>query len=113
MNNISKYAMCALIAIFFNILVRELSLRLYDRLYSIIISVLSGTVIGLIVKYLLDKKYIFKHYVNGLINNGKMLAFYISTGIITTLIFWTFEFSFEYILKYKLDKNLFLVKKIP
>jgi len=101
MNTIAKYAICALIAIFFNILFQEISIRIYNGLYPIVVSILTGTLIGLFIKFLLDKIYIFNYHVNGFYKNTKTIAVYISTGIFTTLIFWALEISFEYYFRTK------------
>jgi putative flippase GtrA len=89
--------------------------------------VLCGTAAGLIVKYILDKRYIFNFTTHSLEHNTKIFALYSTMGILTTAIFWAFEFIFHlifnesatlrylggavglaigYFIKYQLDKNL-------
>ena len=55
---------------------------------------LIGTTLGLISKYLMDKIYIFKYQINTLYDYSKNFAAYVFTGFFTTLIFWSFEYSF-------------------
>lgn len=94
-----------------------------DFLFTV--ALLSGTAAGLIVKYMLDKRWIFYDRVSGLKNNARKFIMYTSMGTITTLIFWGFEtlfwfvfksdvmrdfgaiigLSIGYIAKYKLDKR--------
>lgn len=91
----------------------------------IIVSVAVGTGVGLIVKYVLDKKYIFHFRVNNVLHDGKTFVLYTVMGGLTTCIFWGFEFGFHmifesesmryiggivgliigYFIKYQLDKR--------
>ena len=61
-----------------------------------------GTLSGLILKYILDKKYIFYYKSKSKKYDGITFSLYSLTGIITTFIFWGFEISFDYIFE---DKN--------
>lgn len=54
----------------------------------------AGTLIGLIVKYLLDKRWIFMDAATGLHNHGRRSTRYTATGIFTTAIFWGTEAAF-------------------
>ena len=65
-----------------------------------------GTCIGLLVKYILDKVYIFKYVVKGIKKNTKVFLIYTSSGIATTLIFWFFEFSFEFLFNTKIMRYI-------
>ena len=130
MNIIHKYVLCSLIAIFFNLTSQEILLNFIDNEFKIFSSVMFGTCIGLLVKYILDKVYIFKYVVKGIKKNTKVFLIYTSSGIATTLIFWFFEFSFEflfntkfmryigaliglsisYYIKYNLDRKFIFIK---
>ncbi|OPZ90064.1 MAG: GtrA-like protein [Firmicutes bacterium ADurb.Bin419] len=88
-------------------------------------AIFSGTLVGLIIKYVLDKKYIFKFETKNTSENTGKFLLYSFMGIFTTLIFWIFEISFDfffdndhalyigaiigltigYIIKYNLDKR--------
>ena len=58
-----------------------------------------GTIAGLVIKYLLDKNWIFNNYDNSIKKNLEYFLRYSFFGIATTLIFWSFELSFLYIWK--------------
>ncbi len=53
-----------------------------------------GTLTGLIVKYVLDKKYIFYFVTKSKKEDAKKFAIYTVMGIITTIIFWGSETIF-------------------
>ncbi|UJS24345.1 GtrA family protein [Thiothrix winogradskyi] len=119
------YALFALVAIIANIGTQAVIMYLYSGSFQLEFSVLGGTAIGLIIKYILDKQYIFHFKTKNLAHNNKTFLLYTFTGIFTTLIFWGFEFGFHYlfqndllryvggiiglligyIIKYRLDKK--------
>jgi putative flippase GtrA len=119
------YAILAVIATAANIGSQDLTLRLYAGTYEVPFSVLVGTAVGLIVKYVLDKTYVFRFRARNSFDDGQTFALYTFTGIFTTAIFWGFEFGFDaifqskewryiggaiglaigYIAKYQLDKR--------
>jgi putative flippase GtrA len=90
-----------------------------------------GTLAGLIVKYILDKKFIFYHVVENKKEDAKKFALYSLMGVFTTLIFWGTEITFDtllqdpnakylgaviglsigYIIKYFLDKKFVFIYK--
>ncbi len=90
------YALFALVAIIANIGTQAVIMHIYGERFQLELSVLGGTVIGLLVKYRLDKRYIFQFKTNSLAHNNKTFLLYTFTGIFTTLIFWGFEFGFHY-----------------
>lgn len=92
-----NYTIFALIASIINILSQDISINLYDGSYSITVSILFGTITGLLTKYILDKKYIFKYKTVDHTHNGRILILYTSMGIATTIVFWSFELLFYYI----------------
>jgi putative flippase GtrA len=95
------YSLYAVVATLANIGSQDITTRLYQGRFDITLSVLVGTAVGLLVKYVLDKKYIFKYRVANLAHDTRTFLLYISMGIITTLIFWGFEFTFEYLFETK------------
>ena len=119
------YALLALIATAANIGSQDLVIRAYSGAYAILLSILVGTAIGLVVKYVLDKRYIFHFKARDLGHDGRTFALYVLMGVVTTAIFWGVEFTFEslfhtkelryvggilglcigYIAKYQLDKH--------
>jgi putative flippase GtrA len=59
----------------------------------------SGTLIAMIFKYVLDKKYIFSYVPENKKEDGIKFIKYMFMGILTTLIYWCFEWSFDYYFK--------------
>jgi putative flippase GtrA len=66
----------------------------------------SGTLAGLVVKYILDKKYIFYHMPKNKKEDGIKFLLYSLMGVFTTLIFWGFEIAFDYLSDHKNAKYL-------
>lgn len=97
MKFVIKYSLFAVLAIGVNLLCQELTLRVYKAQFQISLSIFIGTVAGLLVKYTLDKKYIFLFKTKHVLENSKKFLMYVVMGIATTIIFWGFEMSFEYI----------------
>jgi putative flippase GtrA len=84
-----------------------------------------GTGVGLVVKYLLDKRWIFADRSTGMVAHGRRFALYTVMGASTTVVFWTMQTSFfmiwqtqnmlmlggalglaiGYFVKYRLDKR--------
>jgi putative flippase GtrA len=60
---------------------------------------ISGTLVGLVVKYLLDKKYIFLFKTKSLLQDGQKFILYASMGVFTTCMFWGVEMAFDYTFK--------------
>lgn len=119
------YTAFAIVATFFNILAQDICSYIYSGPFYILISIIVGTGVGLVIKYILDKKYIFKYKTQNAQHDGKVFMLYTLMGIFTTIIFWGFEFGFHaifatkemryvggviglmigYICKYYLDKR--------
>ena len=120
-----KYTLFAVLATVANILAQDISLRLYDQTNAVAFSVLAGTVVGLVVKYVLDKRYIFAFQADNLAHDTRTFFIYTLMGVVTTAIFWGMEFGFDaifetkemryvggviglaigYVIKYYLDKR--------
>lgn len=119
------YALLAAIATATNIGAQASFLLVYSGAYAIALSIMLGTGVGLIVKYGLDKRYIFRFKAENASHDGKIFLLYASTGLVTTAVFWGFELSFQawfgtdqmryiggviglaigYVTKYELDKR--------
>ena len=95
------YTILAMVATIVNIGSQDISLRFYDGIHAVLLSVLVGTAVGLVVKYVLDKKYIFKYQVKNVAHDTQTFALYTIMGVITTAIFWGFEFGFDYLFQSK------------
>lgn len=124
-----KYAIFAIIAMAVNIVSQDLSLSAYGGDYAVLLSVMVGTLTGLVAKYYLDKRYIFRYVTKSAVHDGKTFFLYTLMGVVTTAIFWGFEFSFDhwfgtksmryaggllglaigYYIKYQLDKRFVFV----
>ena len=119
------YVAFAMIATIVNLFTQEITSRLFHHQYEIMVSMLIGTLAGLIVKYLLDKKYIFNFKATSQKKDITTFFFYSLMGVVTTLFFWITEYTFDmwfetktmryvgaviglsigYITKYYLDKK--------
>ncbi|HEV2613016.1 MAG TPA: GtrA family protein [Noviherbaspirillum sp.] len=95
------YAFLALIATAANIGSQDLTLQFYAGPYAVLLSVFIGTGIGLVVKYVLDKAYIFRFRAKNAIDDSQTFMLYTLTGVATTAIFWGFEFGFDYLFQTK------------
>ena len=122
---IFNYTLFSICAISLNIFFQELSFTILIE-GNIYVSIIVGTIAGLILKYYLDKKYIFNFNTDRAIKETKIFILYSITGMFTTFIFWTLELIFHYffhlkymkyfgavlgltigyIVKYHLDKNI-------
>ncbi len=125
MNLAIVYAVLALIATAANIGAQDLCIRIYAGAYGVPVSVVVGTAVGLVLKYLLDKRYIFRFRARDALHDGRTFVLYTVMGLATTGVFWGFEFGFHhlfgsremrylggviglvigYLIKYQLDKR--------
>ena len=96
-----NYAIFALIATAANIAAQDLVIRTYSGAFDILASVVVGTGVGLVVKYILDKRYIFRFRARSVANDTQTFALYTVMGLVTTVIFWGFEFGFHHIFETK------------
>jgi len=132
MNIAIKYIIFAYIATLVNVLCQWLSFKVYKGLFSLYIAMIIGTIAGLIMKYILDKRYIFYYNTRDNIDNIKKFIIYSCMGLFTTFIFWGIEIAFDalwtheiskyagavigltigYIVKYRLDKQYVFVKQL-
>ena len=120
-----KYILFAMLAIIANIFFQFLTFTLINYEYELYLAIFNGTILGMILKYYLDKNYVF-NYVKNKFENKNIFFLYILTSILTTIIFWLTEIWFKfnvnlqyseylgaligltlgYSLKYLLDKHL-------
>lgn len=90
------YAILAFIATVANIGAQDLVIRGYSGAFDVLFSMAAGTGIGLIVKYILDKHFIFRFRAASAIHDGKVFTLYALMGLATTTIFWGFEIGFDH-----------------
>lgn len=128
---ILRYIFFALLASFANIFTQRIIFSINQSKIYFIIAIGCGTLIGLITKFYLDKKWIFFDKVKSLKLEGFKFGLYTSMGIFSTLIFWSTETIFwliwqtdkmreigaliglclGYVIKYNLDKRYVFNKK--
>jgi len=94
-----KYIIFAVVSTLFNLLFQYLSFGVYEGLGSLYVAMFVGTLVGLVVKYVLDKKFIFYHEVKDKKEDAKKFALYSLMGVFTTIIFWGTEIAFDYFWK--------------
>ena len=91
---IFRYILFALIAIFVNLFVQRIIFHVGNGKYLFIIAILFGTLSGLIIKFLLDKYWIFSDMSKQIGATGKKFAKYSIFGVLTTFLFWFSEMTF-------------------
>lgn len=125
-----KYSLFALLATLTNIACQHAVTRLYGGRYELYAAMAAGTLAGLALKYVLDKKYIFFFKSKGMAHDGRKFVLYSLMGVLTTVLFWSVEMGFDYafesvpmryagaviglglgyLLKYRLDKRFVFVE---
>lgn len=91
------YILFAALSTIINIGLQMISVLAYKGSYFVEISILVGTVAGLPLRYFLEKRYIFAFSSKNIVHDGKLFVFYSTMGMITTLIFWSTEYTFHII----------------
>ena len=86
------YALFCAVAIVVNIGSQALALQLWPA--GIWFSIIVGTGTGLVVKYLLDKRFIFRFKPQNVSHDSRTFVLYTLMGVVTTAIFWGFEYGF-------------------
>lgn len=100
------YSFFAGIALVSNLFSQALFVRYYHGLFEIEISVLVGTAVGLPIKYVLDKKYIFLFKADSVLHDSKLFILYGAMALVTTSIFWGFEALFQFIFQNEMMRLL-------
>jgi putative flippase GtrA len=120
-----RYAGFAVLATLANLATQRLVLLAGDGGTAFAFAVGAGTLVGLVVKYLLDKRWIFYDDATGLRAHGRKFTLYTVMGIVTTAVFWGTETAFwifwktdvmrelgavlgltiGYVIKYNLDRR--------
>lgn len=122
---ILRYAAFAALATIANLAVQRGVLRAIESNLGFVLAVLAGTAIGLVLKYILDRRWIFFDIPRSGAMHGKKFTLYTLTGVFTTAIFWGAETAFwmiwqtefmreagavlglaiGYVVKYRLDRK--------
>lgn len=131
MNIAVKYIIFAIVSTMVNLFSQYISFAIYKGFLDLYVAMFFGTLAGLVLKYILDKKFIFYHKVKNKKDDGKKFILYSLMGVFTTFIFWGFEIGFYhlfendnakyigamiglsigYIVKYFLDKKFVFIHK--
>jgi len=89
-----RYAAFALLAVLANLATQRLVLWSGDTPPRFVLAVAAGTLVGLVVKYALDKRWIFFDGSTGVRAHGRKFTLYTAMGLVTTAIFWGTETAF-------------------
>ena len=128
-----KYSLFATIATLVNLGAQELVVSVYQGVNSLFLSILIGTLSGLVCKYQLDKNFIFAYSTTSTAEDRRKFIQYGATGFFTTVLFWSFELFAEYlygtktaryigaaiglaigyVVKYQLDKRYVFIQETP
>ena len=120
-----RYAFFAVLATLANLATQRTVLWFGDSAELFALAVGAGTAVGLVLKYFLDKRWIFEDVSAGVKAHGKQFSLYTAMGIVTTVIFWGTETAFwlvwqtdmmrelgaviglsiGYVVKYRLDRR--------
>lgn len=120
-----RYAAFAAVATAVNVATQALCLALYAGRHELYASMTAGTATGLLAKYLLDRRWIFRVGPASLPGRSVEFILYSLTGVLTTGLFWAVEIAFAalgdalwlryvgavlglaagYALKYRLDRR--------
>lgn len=128
-----RYIAFAGVATAFNLAVQRAVLGFADHPNAYYPALLAGTVVGLLVKYLLDKRWIFADPSQGLSAHSRKFSLYTLMGVATTIVFWASEtlfwlgwhtqaareigamlgLSVGYFVKYRLDRRFVFTQPGP
>ena len=131
---VAKYAAFAVLSIVVNLATQRvvLSVGWSSDGVGLALAIAAGTITGLVVKYVLDKRYIFYDETAGTAAQSKQFALYSAMGLVTTAIFWGTETLFwliwrtdmmrelgavigltiGYVTKYQLDKRFVFAPRL-
>jgi len=124
-----RYAAFAVLATLANLGAQRLVLLTGESPVHFALAVIAGTGLGLVVKYALDKRWIFGDPETGLRAHGRKFSLYTAMGLVTTAFFWATETAFwtiwqthtareigavlglavGYLVKYQLDRRFVFV----
>jgi putative flippase GtrA len=88
-----RYVLFAILATLANLLTQEAVVRAAP-VAPLTLSILMGTVAGFVLKYALDKKWVFDDGYDGHRQELQKITLYGAFSVLTTLVFWGFEIAF-------------------
>lgn len=89
-----RYAFFAVLATLANLATQRGVLWFGDSGTVFAFAVAAGTIVGLVLKYILDKRWIFGDISSGVKAHSKQFSLYTAVGLVTTGIFWGMETAF-------------------
>ena len=89
-----RYAFFAVLATLANLATQRGLLWLGDSGAVFGLAMAAGTIVGLVLKYILDKRWIFGDMSVGVKAHSKRFSLYTAMGLVTTAIFWGMETAF-------------------
>lgn len=102
-----KYIIFAILATLLNTVTQFLIFNIYFGSFKLYVAILAGTLVGLIFKYYLDRRYVFNQNTTlKMKREATTFSLYSLMGVITTIIFWCIEIFFDYMIDYYWSKYL-------
>ena len=89
-----RYIAFAVVATAVNLATQRVVMGFADPGDAYYPALMAGTLLGLLVKYLLDKRWIFADPSQGLSAHGRKFSLYTLMGVATTVVFWGTETAF-------------------
>lgn len=90
---VTWYALFALISMAGNLGSQKLVWLVYGGPFQVTFALCVGTGVGLVVKYALDKAWIFRYEHRSVAHGVETFSRYVVMGLGTTAIFWSTEFA--------------------
>ena len=128
---VTRYAAFAAVATLANLATQRAILLSGSTALHLAAAMAGGTAIGLLIKYALDRRFIFGDRGTGWRHHGQRFGRYTATGLATTALFWATEAGFwliwqtdamrelgavagltlGYMLKYRLDRRFVFARR--
>lgn len=93
-NLVLRYAIFAVLATVANLETQRLVLLQQSNAVHFVWAIAAGTIVGLVIKYMLDKRWIFYDQETGVKAHGWKFLLYAIMGLGTTAVFWGAETIF-------------------
>lgn len=94
MSKLCLYLLFSVLAVVVNLGAQRVVLSVIGSGFGLWPALVAGTAAGLVLKYLLDKRWIFEDRSAGLRAQGQQFSRYTAMGAVTTLLFWAVEYGF-------------------
>ena len=88
-----RYVLFAILATLANLATQEVAIRTAP-VAPLTVSIVMGTAAGFVLKYWLDKKWVFDDGYSGHRQELQKITLYGAFSVLTTLVFWGFEVAF-------------------